>query len=172
MRLRIVAAALATLVAGFASAPPLSAATQKQNTAVKINAAVSPECFVSTPAIAFNLGIGFVQAPGHSTSRQSALGVRCTKGAHVAVGLDRGLYAGSTDAQFGSRSMKLSTKANYMGYELCHDSACASVWSPSGYTYVSPADTGSSLPVWARVITGQRVFLGSYADSVTATLNF
>lgn len=172
--MRIVCAALATLAAAFVSAPPLHAATQKQSltTAVKINAAVSPDCFVSTPSFSFTLGIGFVQAPGSATAKQSALSVRCTKGARVGVGLDLGLYGGATQPQFGTRAMKLSTSASYLGYELCRDSSCASVWAPSGYTYISPGDAGSTLPVWARITTGQRVFLGSYSDSVTATLNF
>lgn len=168
----IVSVALATLIA--ASAPPLLASTQTQHhpTSVQIHAAVSPDCFVSTPSFAFNLGIGFVQAPGSSTYRQGSLTLRCTKGAHIAVGLDLGLHGGATAAQFGSRSMKMPSSANYLGYELCHDAGCGNVWAPSGYTYVSPSDTGSALSVYARIVTGQRVFLGSYSDAVTATLNF
>lgn len=174
MRKAIIAPALALFVTAAVSASPPGAATQAQSlgTSVPVKASVSAQCSVATSPIGFTLGIGYVQAPGHSTYRQSALTLHCTKGASVAVGLNRGLYGGSTAAQFGSRSMKLTASSSYLGYELCHDSACASVWNPSGYTYVSPTDAGSTVPVWARIITGQRVFLGSYSDSVTATLNF
>lgn len=174
MRKAIFAPALALLVTAAVSASPLGAATQKQSlgTSVPVKAAVSAQCSISTSPIGFTLGIGYVEAPGNSTYRQSALTLHCTKGASVAVGLNRGLYGGSTAAQFGSRSMKLQSSSSYLGYELCHDSSCASVWNPAGYTYISPTDAGSTVPVWARIITGQRVFLGSYSDSVTATLNF
>ncbi len=175
MNVRRYSAVLAALVAGLFSVLPLGVtATQKQSVAssVQVKATVTQQCSISTSPIAFTLGIGYVQAPGKSTYKQSSVGLRCTKGASVAVGLDRGQYSGNTDARFGSRSMKLSTSASYLGYELCHDSSCASVWLPSGYTYVSPTDAGSSVPVWARIVTGQRVFLGSYADSVTASVNF
>jgi spore coat protein U-like protein len=62
---------------------------------------------------------------------------------------------------------------DYLGYELCHDNACSSVWTAQGYNYVSPGDSGSQLPVWTRIKTGQpQARLGSYSDSVTVTISF
>jgi spore coat protein U-like protein len=178
MRTRITAA-LAMVAVCLVSASPSNATTQKlsNKTDVTIKAAVSTRCSVTTFPIAFTLGSGFVQSPGSSLVKHSSLALKCTKGANVAVGMNRGLYAGSTSATFGSRSMRLTVTNSkggwqYLGYDLFHDNACTTVWAPTGFTYVSPSDAGSSVDVYARVITGQQVVLGTYTDTITATLNF
>ena len=66
-----------------------------------------------------------------------------------------------------------SPDGNYLGYDLCHDSACNSVWTAQGYTYVSPGYQGSSLPVWTVIKTGQpHVKQDPYRDAVTVTISF
>jgi spore coat protein U-like protein len=86
--------------------------------------------------------------------------------------MNTGLYGSKAGVSFGTRSMKSSPGNSYLGYELCHDSGCSSIWTPAGFAYTSPTDAGSSLPVWARIKAGQQVDAGSYSDSITVTVNF
>lgn len=68
--------------------------------------------------------------------------------------------------------MKSSPGNDYLGYNLCHDLACANLWT-TAYNYTSPSDSGSSLPVYAEIKTGQsQVDAGSYYDTVIVTVNF
>lgn len=163
---------IALLVIACASTVPGAAATRKAQT-LTVRGTVSQNCSLTTSPLSFpSIGIGYIHQPGKTISTQSSLGMRCTKGAAVQIAMDTGLYGTKAGVQFGSRSMKSSSSKTYLGYDLCHDSACASVWSPQGYTYVSPSDAGSSLPVWGRIKTGQQADLGSYSDSVTVTVSF
>ncbi|MGZ3498046.1 MAG: Csu type fimbrial protein [Vulcanimicrobiaceae bacterium] len=140
--------------------------------AARINGAVATDCSLSTLPISFTIGIGYIHAPGNKVLAQSSLAVRCSKGASVLIGMNAGLYGSAAGSRFGTRSMK-STDGSYLGYDLCHDSACASVWTPAGFSYTSPSDQGSSLPVWARIVTGQpQAKQGAYSDSVTVTVSF
>jgi len=164
---------IALLVLACASAVPGAAATHSKTQTLTVRGSVSQNCSLTTSPLAFpSMGIGYVHQPGKTVAMQSSLGMRCTKGASVQISMDTGLYGGKAGPQFGSRSMKSSNGKSYLAYDLCHDSACASVWTPQGYTYVSPSDAGSSLPVWGRIKTGQQADLGSYSDSVTVTVSF
>jgi spore coat protein U-like protein len=87
--------------------------------------------------------------------------------------MNAGLYGSKAGVQYGARSMKSAAGKNYLGYDLCHDSACAALWSTTAaYTYVSPGDAGSSLPIYGRIITGQQADASTYTDSVTVTVSF
>lgn len=154
----------------FAGMAP--AALHSRTATAVINGSVSTNCSLTTQPITFTIGVGYIHGPKPTIYQQSSLGVRCTKGAHVTIGMNGGLYGSAAGKQFGSRSMK-SIDGSYLGYELCHDSGCSTVWTASGYSYVSPSDAGSTLPVWARILTSQsQVKQGSYSDSVTVTVNF
>lgn len=153
--------------------PSLAAGHGKTQTLI-VRGAVSQDCTLSTNPMTFpHIGVGYLHPKGNKpVVQQSSLGVRCTKGSSVQIAMDTGLYGSKAGTQFGSRSMKSSPGNSYIGYDLCHDSACASVWTPSGYTYRSPTDVGSSLPVYGRIITGQQADAGSYSDTVTVTVSF
>lgn len=154
----------------FASTTP---AVHAQRTAtVSVRGSVATTCTLTTAPFSFTIGIGYIHAPGNTILKQTALGVKCTKGAQAQIGMNYGLYGNAAGSQFGRRSMKDSA-GDLLGYELCHDNACATVWQPSGFQYVSPNDKGSSLPVWTRITSGQsKAKQGSYSDAVTVTISF
>lgn len=137
-----------------------------------VKATVQVACTLSTPSFNFSIGIGAIRAPGSLIEKQGALFVQCTKNSTTHIAMNSGLYGSRAGSRFGSRSMGSSDGA-YLGYDLCHDSACTSVWTPSGYNYTSPSDAGSSLPVWTVIHTGQnQVKQNSYSDSVIVTISF
>ncbi len=90
----------------------------------------------------------------------------CTKGSTGVVSLDNGLnFSG------GARRMKTGT--NFLTYEMYNDSGRTTVWNASNtvsYTAASKASTG--LTLYGRVAAGQDVPVGSYSDTVIATITF
>lgn len=152
-----------------------AATAHSRSATLQVRGSVSTNCSLLTNAINFtSIGIGYLHSASNPPIvKSSTLGVKCTKGAVTQILMNAGLYGSKAGTQFGTRSMKSNPGKNYLGYELCHDSNCASIWSATtGYTYTSPTDAGSSLPVWARIKTGQQADAGSYSDSVTVTINF
>jgi spore coat protein U-like protein len=150
-----------------------AAATHQHTASLQVRGSVNSNCSLTTFAINFTVAAAYVHSKNNAAVlQQSSLGVKCTKGAVTQISMDAGLYGNKAGAQFGARSMKSNPGKSYLGYDLCHDSACASLWTPTAYSYTSPTDAGSSLPVWARIKTGQQVDAGSYSDSVTVTVNF
>jgi spore coat protein U-like protein len=163
------------LAAVIAVIPSLTtAATRTKTQTLTVRGSVTQNCLLTAHAVTFpNVGIGYIHNAGNSVFTQSSLGVRCTKGAVAQISMNAGLYGSKAGTKYGSRSMKSTQGKNYLGYELCHDSACANVWSATtAYTYTSPSDVGSSLAVWGRIVTGQQADAGTYTDSVTVTVSF
>lgn len=162
------------LVAALGLLPANSdAAPHSKTQTLNVRGSVSQDCTLSMNPMAFpSVGVGYIHPAGRNVLVQSSLSVHCTKGSVVSIAMDSGLYGTAAGAQFGSRSMKSSPGTDYLGYDLCHDSGCASIWSPAGYIYKSPSDAGSTLPVWGRILTGQKSGQGSYSDVVTVTVSF
>lgn len=171
--IRTIAIALCSL--GLAISPLAGAgASAKKQSTLKVKASVAATCKLATQPLTFpTAGIGYIQAPRHTILVQTSLTVRCTKAATALVVLDNGLYSAFAAPSFGARALKLTGGSSYISYDLCRDSACATFWNATGYGYVSPSDAVLTLPIWGRILTGQRVSLmGSYADSILATVNF
>jgi spore coat protein U-like protein len=161
--------------AAVALMPSMSnAATHSKTQTLTVRGSVSQNCLLTTQPVTFpQIGIGYLHNAGKTVYAQSALGMRCTKGAVAQISMNAGLYGNKAGSQWGNRSMKSTQGKNYLGYDLCHDSACASLWSTTtASSYTSPSDAGSSLPVWGRIITGQQADAGTYTDSVTVTVSF
>lgn len=165
----------AALLASMAPASGAAANTSGKSAALTVKGTVPASCSLATlPAggFTFTIGLGYIHGPGHVILRQGTLSVKCTNGAHTHIAMDAGLSGARAGTQYGSRSMA-DGNGNYLGYELCHDSGCSSIWNAAGYTYVSTSDAGSSLPVWTRIVSGQpHVQQGQYSDSVTVTISF
>jgi spore coat protein U-like protein len=173
MNHRLFFAVVASMTMGILPAAAVSATPVHTRTAtLKIKGSVLTNCSLTTSDFTFTIGLGYIHAPKNTILKQGSLGVRCTKGAVVQIKMNAGLYGSAAGSQFGSRSMR-DAGGDYLGYELCHDSACSAIWNNQGYSYTSGSDAGSSLPVWARILTAQpQVRQGNYSDSVTVTVNF
>ncbi len=170
---RTIVAVVLLLFAGAAQMTPVTAVARTQTPKLNVMGAVIQDCTLSTSPVSFpSIGVGYLHSPGKTVLAQSSLSVHCTKGATVQIVMNAGLYGSKAGSQFGSRSMKSSPGNSYLGYDLCHDSGCASIWSPQGYNYVSPSDAGPALALWGRIKTGQQVDTGNYSDVVTVTVSF
>lgn len=172
IRRPILLTVLSLVAAASHAMPALAVPQHSRSSSLTVKGSVLTNCTLATSAFTFTIGLGYIHGPKQTILKQGSLGIKCTKGANVQIKMNAGLYGSAAGSQFGTRSMRDST-GDYLGYELCHDSGCSNIWNATGYSYVSPSDAGSSLPVWARILTSQpQVKQGNYSDSVTVTVNF
>ena len=127
------------------------------------------QCSISTTSVAFGTYNVFVPTPLDSLG---AVVYRCNGGAHtIQITINQGL--GGT---FSPR--KLFKATEWLGYNLYRDPSRTTIWGngTSGTSfYVTssiPNNRDVSVPVYGRVVSGQDVRAGAYADSVSVTVNF
>ena len=161
------------VLAGFAVISIAAASrlgAQQQSASLTVTANVTKNCTITTAPVNFG---AYDPVAANATAALDGIGtvtVTCTKGAPAKVGLSVGSSAEGT-----TRRMSGGTAA-YLTYELYQDSGRAIVWGDT-------VDTGLDIPaapdrnpraftVYGRVAAGQDATVGSYTDTVLATVNF
>ena len=104
------------------------------------------------------------------------MSIACTKGSGPSIGLNAGTNPGAVAGV--TRAMANGT--NRLGYELLQPAAApgnGAVWTDIGGANplnagVSPSKVARGFTVQAQIPAGQDVAVGSYSDTVTATVNF
>jgi spore coat protein U-like protein len=142
-------------------------------TTFTVKAKVDANCTISATDLDFGsydplVANKTVSAP---LDAQTSVAVLCTKGSSpVTVGLNTGTHA--------TRFMSNGTDS--LQYELYSDVAGGTVWGNSGgalvtwgaFGSIASQGTGVSRTVYGRIPGGQDVSVGSYTDTITATVNF
>ncbi len=143
-------ACAAVALALLAAAPGVRAGTA--STPFTVTGNVVANCSISAT------GINFTYDPISATAALATgtVTIACTKGSAPSIGLNNGLYAGLGPS--GPRAMRLGATANYLGYDI--------FWPG---TNTSSARTFN---MDGAAAAGQDVAVGSYTDTVTATVNF
>jgi spore coat protein U-like protein len=141
---------------------------QQASASLTVNATVSKNCTISTAPVNFG-----AYDPVAATGPLDAIGtitVTCTKGATAHVGLNAG-----SNSQGTTRRMSQSATA-YLTYEIYKDSARTTVW---GNTIGDNLDIGAApnrnprtFTAYGRVPPAQDASVGTYTDTVMATVNF
>lgn len=128
----------------------------------------SQSCSISVLSVV-NFGIVNVLAGAPNTAGVGTLAVHCSAGTPAyTVALSAG-----QSGQFSSRTLRAG--AEMLHYNLYIDSSRRVIWGDgSGGSSVVKVSTGglSTLNVFGSVPAGQDVPAGSYADDITATLDF
>ncbi len=108
---------------------------------------------------------------GSNVDAASLIDVTCSNGTSYAVALNSGTTAG---AAFTARLM--TDGSNTLEYNLYTTAPRTSVWGDGTGATVTVSGTGSgllqSLTVYGRIAASQTVPVGSYSDTVTATISF
>jgi spore coat protein U-like protein len=100
--------------------------------------------------------------------------VTCTSGASAKIKLGQGAYADTGSSEAAPLRRMKDAGTNYLSYSLSSVSAGGTEWGNTDLTGVSHTGTGAEevLTVFGRLAAGQNKPVGSYADTVTATVTF
>jgi len=148
---------------------------------ITISATVRRNCLISTTPVAYG---AYDPVGSNATAPLDATGtvvLTCTRGTTASIGLDGGTNSqgpvrrmgssGGADAAIGGPPSR-----SYLTYELYKDNSRTNVWSDNGDGMMTvpaaPSKNPRSFTVYGRVAGAQDVPVGSYADSVVATVNF
>jgi len=152
---------------------------------VSVSTSVNANCQVTTSTLNFGAydPIG-AQATNNLDVGTNQISIACVQGSAPTIAFNLGLNAsGST------RRMKNTSATDYLNYELyqpsantspppaaCNFSGALVVWGSSGANLFTPAAPPSkasrSFNICARVPSAQDPSVGTYNDTVTATVNF
>jgi spore coat protein U-like protein len=142
---------------------------------------INANCTISTTPVAFG---AYDPIGTNKTSNLNAIGVvtiTCVKGTAPTIGLGLG-----SNAAGSTRRMKNTASANYLQYELYEPSSTvpnagcsfpgSTVWGTSGSNLFSPGSAPNKNPssynVCGTVPAGLNPVIGTYQDTVVATVNF
>jgi len=152
-------AVLGFLALGLTSTP---AAATTSNTTFQVTASVVATCSISASALPFGAYTGV------ALSNSTTVSVYCTNTTPYNVGLDAGLSGGTVT----TRAMK--SGANKLNYSLTSDSAGLVNWGNTSGSWVGGTGSGSaqSITVYGQVPALQPLTIGTYTDTITATVNY
>ena len=151
----------------FAVAVPMFA----QSTAtgnLDVRARVSAVCTITTTAVDF---AAYDPTAATADTATGGINVTCTRGAN-GMTIDLSVGANAANAVGTTRAMS-NGASEYLSYDLFSDSNHSALWT----TGVSiPASTNSAvaqaIPVYGRMPALQDAAVGTYGDTVLATLNY
>lgn len=162
MRTTFLLAALTQLVA-----LPVLAASATSTLSVTAN--VGAVCNIATLPVAFGTYDPVAINSGADLDGTGSVTVACTKGTLASVDLGNG-------ANF-SGLRRMSGRADFLKYALYKDSVRTQVWG-SGLTggttaaYFALNKNAATLTVYGTIMQAQDVAIGSYSDSVVASINY
>lgn len=146
------------------------AATTTGNLAV--SASVAANCTISAGSVAFGAYDPIVANATSAKSATGAVTTTCTNGSAAYITLSQGLdpATGSTDA---APVRQMISGSNSLKYFLYSDTS-STVWGNTGSSGKGDTGTGttSALTVYGSVPAAQNVPVGTYADTVVATVTF
>jgi spore coat protein U-like protein len=176
-RMALIAIALAAV-----AATPALAATATAN--LGVSATVTANCQISTTPVAFGNYDPVVANAATPLAASGTVSITCTKGSVPTLALGLGANAsGSTRQMAPGAGADRLTYELYQPTSIAPNAACAAaatpgqVWGTSGAALFSPgapaAATARSFNVCGVVPPNQTgVGVGSYSDTVVATVNF
>lgn len=135
------------------------------------SANVTGLCSVTVAPLAFGEydPVGAHEGAASPLDSTSTASVTCIKGTSATISLDYGMNAVSSQR-------RLRSGANHLHYGLYQDSARTLPWGTAGSAAVNAGTAASNAPrsftVYGRIPGGQDVPAGSYADTVTLTVNY
>ncbi len=162
--------AVACAVVSLSTGTMAVAATGSATAPLSVTATVTSNCTISTTALAFGNYDAVVTNASTNLDATGTVVVACTKGAAATIGLNAGSNAsGST--------RRMTNGSDFLTYEVYKETGRTNVWGNAS-TGLYDAGTATSsaaqtLTVYGRVASGQTgAAVGSYTDTLTATVNF
>jgi spore coat protein U-like protein len=125
----------------------------------------APGCGIS----ASNLNFG--NYTGAVNNAQTTISVGCSNGTPYTVGLNQGTTTGGSAS---NPRLMANTGGATLAYGLYQNSTHTTNWGNSTGSWVSGTGTGSTqnLTVYGQIAAGLHPSLGSYTDTITATITY
>ena len=133
---------------------------------VNINATILASCSLIAPPIAFGTYSGTLK------NQQGNISVTCTNGASYWISLGAGAGTGATVT---TRKMTVVAGSATLSYSLYRDTNRTQVWGiTNGTNTVTGIGNGLSqnITVYGQMPASQPLTVGTYNDTVTATINY
>jgi len=160
---------LAALLALVVFAPGANAGSA--STPFTVTGTVVAFCTISTTGISFTYDPVGANASSNAAATGGTVTIACTKGSAPSIGLDNGLNAGQASA--GPRAMRLAATTNYLGYDIYWPGTTTPWTTAAPYVpSAPPSKAARTFNMDGAAIAGQDVPVGTYTDTVTATVNF
>jgi spore coat protein U-like protein len=150
------------------------AATEQAD--LEVTATVTASCTIATTAVDFGAYDPVTANLSAAIEQTGEVTVACTNGSAVKVTLGQGLNpdsgATSTDADPARRMKNAGT--DYLSYTLYSEGTRTTEWGNTALTGLAHTGTGTTahLTVYGTLPGGQNVPVGSYSDTVVATVTF
>jgi spore coat protein U-like protein len=159
-KLFVVVSAISTLVVGMEGAARAAAKTSD----FQVTTSVKSNCTISTVNIAFP---DYDPLSGAAVTANGNVTIKCTKGA---AGLTLALSGGDN---YSSPDNQMSNGTDLLKYGLFQDSGLATRWNGVTRDIAAPGATADqSFTIYGQINSGQEASVGSYSDTVTATINY
>jgi spore coat protein U-like protein len=150
---------------------PVAAKANTATATMAVTATVQTDCSVTANPLAFG------NYSGAALNQNTTISVTCTNTTPYNVGLSAG---SGNNATVTSRSMTCGTAGGcattaYLNYSLLSGSYTGTNWgNTSADNWVAGTGNGGaqSITIYGVVAAGQYVTPGSYADSITVTVNY
>ncbi|HZZ92377.1 MAG TPA: spore coat U domain-containing protein [Usitatibacter sp.] len=164
--LRLECAAAALMAAAALNA---HAGTATAN--LTVSATISPNCTITTSSVAFGAYDPIAANSSTALDNTGTVSTTCTSGSSPTITLDQGANpASGSTASTPLRQMK--SGSNVLGYQLYSDSTRSTVWADTGVATPAADGTLQANTVYGRIAGGQNQPVGSYSDTVVATVTF
>jgi spore coat protein U-like protein len=156
----------------------LFAASSSTGVGLSVTASVAAKCIVSsTTVVAFGPYDPVVTnaSGGSDLDGTGSVGVQCTPGNGTSISLDSGANASGNQRRMQGPA---GTSSAFLNYNLYSDSGRTTAWgngsNGASSFAISTSSTGAerTFTVYGRVPKGQDVNVGSFSDTVQATVNF
>jgi spore coat protein U-like protein len=141
----------------------INASSTVSNT-LTISASVVASCTIIATSLVFG---SYTLSLLNATSTVT---VTCTNGSVVKIGLNAGTGSGATVA-----TRKMTSNANTLNYSMYQDAGRSVVWGNTfGTNTVNVTGNGTSqvFTIYGQIPANQTSPIGTYSDSVTATVYF
>ena len=154
----------------IAALPLLPAAAATTTSTIQVTANVQATCGVNAQDLNFG---NYVGATGNPLDATTTITATCPPAQGYSIGLNAGTTTGGTVT---SRMMKISGPGTAtLNYGLYSDSTHSTIWTDiGGANPVAGTGNGNgqAITVYGRIPSGQNVQTGTYADTITVTMNY
>lgn len=138
---------------------------------LNISANVSAVCTITTSPVAFGSYDPVVANAAAALNANGSVNVACTKGASATIDLGNGSNPN------GTTNRQMTNGTSMLPYSLYKDSGLSQVWGSgltggTTYAYTSASKASTAVTVYGQIPAGQDVTVGSYTDTVVATVNY